>query len=740
MISAAADAARPEQRMKLCLFGSFRLLRPDGTAIPMTGKRERALLAYLAVHQNSPQPRRKLATLLWGDADDETLLDNLRTCVWSLRKALNDSSRRVVISDNESIGIDAGAFEVDAWDFASLARQGDAASLETAAQLYSGEFLEGLSVDSQDFEAWVRDEVSYFRNIAIDVLDRLAGVLAASGKTEQAIAIGLRAVRLDPLHEKAVRALMRRYAEIGRRTAAFQLYRSLAETLKGEMNAEPEQETRLLFDEISRGERFVPQIAVQDEPEARENENADLMAVPNPQESAPVPQQMPADNSRRRIPFFILTAVFGGVFAATFAAGVLYRPIEKTAASLPAPPEFAFELPKKPSIAVLPFRNLSGDAAEESLADALTNDVTSALSLASEMFVIDGESTATLRNNTTRPVEAAASLGVRYVFEGTVQNAAGHVRVSARLIDSLSGQQVWADLFDREMQDTFALQDDLTLAILTALQVQLTEGEQQRIMLVHGTRNLQAWLISAQGLRAVRRLTAVDNARAREFYRQAVDLDPNFPGAIDGLAWTYLTAARFGWSDMPAQDLATAAGLAKKLVALDPQYPRTYTLLGLLSLMGNDHVHAVEYGEKAVELDPNGSEVAALLGYILTYTGDPERSVEVIRNAMRLSPYYPDWYRWALGRSYRMLGHYDEAAATLAPAQNLDSLNVPHLVELAATYVEQGKADQANEAASAILKAAPKFSVGAWTDHPRVKDAKVLEHERDILRQAGLPE
>ena len=285
MISAAADAARPEQRMKLCLFGSFRLLRPDGTAIPMTGKRERALLAYLAVHQNSPQPRRKLATLLWGDADDETLLDNLRTCVWSLRKALNDSSRRVVISDNESIGIDAGAFEVDAWDFASLARQGDAASLETAAQLYSGEFLEGLSVDSQDFEAWVRDEVSYFRNIAIDVLDRLAGVLAASGKTEQAIAIGLRAVRLDPLHEKAVRALMRRYAEIGRRTAAFQLYRSLAETLKGEMNAEPEQETRLLFDEISRGERFAPQMAVQDEPEARENENADVTAVPNPQES-----------------------------------------------------------------------------------------------------------------------------------------------------------------------------------------------------------------------------------------------------------------------------------------------------------------------------------------------------------------------------------------------------------------------------------------------------------------------
>ena len=640
MNSAAAETnACPEQRLKLQLFGGFRLFRPDGTAIALSGKRERALLAYLAINRNAPQPRRKLATLLWGNGEDETLLDNLRTCVWSLRKALNDSSQRLIISNHESIGIDTNAFDVDIWKFSHLARQSEVTSLETAASLYSGEFLDGLNIDSQEFEAWVRVEATHFRNLAIDVLDPLATLLAAAGKADQAIEVGLRTVRLDPLHEKAIRELMRRYAETGRRGAAFQLYRSLADTLKGEMDAEPEQATRLLFDEISRGDRLIPQPAVQADRNANGNGTPAPAATLSAPASAVTSRQEQAEKPRRPVPILIPAGIFGVLIAAAVAAGMLHRPLQEPApAPPPAPPKFAFELPAKPSIAVLPFRNLTGDTTQENLADALTNDITTALSLASEIFVIDGESTAALRNKATRPVDAAANLGVRYVFEGSVQDATGRVRISARLIDALSGQQVWAELFEREVDDTFALQDDITLAILTSLQVQLTEGEQQRIMLVHGTRNLQAWLISAQGLRAVRRLTPFDNARAREFYRQAVELDPNFPGAIDGLAWTYLTAAQFGWSEMPAEDLAMAAGLAKKLVALDPQYSRTYTLLGILALMGNNHVQAVQFGEKAVELDPNGSEIAALLGLILTYTDDPERSSEMIKNRDAAQP------------------------------------------------------------------------------------------------------
>ena len=283
-------------------------------------------------------------------------------------------------------------------------------------------------------------------------------------------------------------------------------------------------------------------------------------------------------------------------------------------------------LPEKPSIAVLPFENLSTDSKQNDLADALTNDITTALSIVSDMFVIDGASAQDGQTSESTAMQTAAKLGVRYVLEGGVQRSADRVRLSVRLMEGATGRQIWAERYDREINDTFALQDEITLAVLTALQVQLTEGEQERVASGHGTRNLDAWLIAGQGLKAIRRLTQEDTMRARAFYRQAVALDPNYPGAVDGLAWTYLLAVRFGWSEMPAADLAMAAELGEKTLALDPMRSRAYALLGGVRLLMNDHVQAVNYGERAVALDPNGSEVAALLALTLTYTDDVVRS------------------------------------------------------------------------------------------------------------------
>jgi TolB-like protein len=236
------------------LFGGFELTsRARGDKVVVPGKRERVLLAYLALSPECRTSRRKLCSLLWGDANSKTTLDNLRVCVWSLRKALGDEKHRVVASDNEDIMLDAAAFDVDAWAYRQLSAQSAPAELQAAANLYGGEFLDGLDIDSDDFETWRRTEATRYRDQATDVFARLLAQFANAGETERAIEAGTKLLRLEPLHEPAVRQLIRLYDQTDRRGAAIQLYRSFADNLRKELNAQPRAETRATFAEISRG-------------------------------------------------------------------------------------------------------------------------------------------------------------------------------------------------------------------------------------------------------------------------------------------------------------------------------------------------------------------------------------------------------------------------------------------------------------------------------------------------------
>jgi len=249
------NASGGNARWSLRLLGGFDLKAlPDGERLAALGKRERLLLAYLALSPDCRQHRRKLATLLWGDASDETALDNLRTCVWSLRRALRDAKHLLIASDGESIVLNTAGVEVDAVAFRGHAARSELSELESAAMLYAGDVLDGLDVGNEEFESWRRAEAARYRDQALDVLSRLMTQLSERGESERAIDAGMRILRLEPLHEPAVRRLMRLYGDSGRRGAALQLYRKLADTLKSELNAEPEAATRQVFAEISRGQ------------------------------------------------------------------------------------------------------------------------------------------------------------------------------------------------------------------------------------------------------------------------------------------------------------------------------------------------------------------------------------------------------------------------------------------------------------------------------------------------------
>ena len=689
--------------VSLHLLAGFRMTRESGEIAPL-GKKAQALLAYLALNSGQPPRRETLASLLWGDRFDEQARHSLRQCLLALRKALGDDDGTVLVAEGDTLLLAPGTVVTDVGDFERLAAGSVRGDLETAVALYRGDLLEGLEVKSAGFDEWLASERTRLRILAADALGRLGVLLAEAGDVENAVETAQRLLALDPAREDAHRLLMALYDLSGRRVAALKQYRACAEVLRRELDVEPEPETRRLYEEIRTRSDDAP------EPPA---------ASAAPERRGHVPWRKP-----RLWPLAALALLVAG--------GLLwFYAIRDPAPVLP---------PEKPSIVILPFENLDGDPTQDPFIDGVTEDITTALSMISEMFVIDRNSALIYKDRPVKVQDVAEELGVRYVLVGSGRRVGDRVRITAQLIDALEGHHLWADSYDRTLDDIFAVQHEITLQIITALQVQLTEGEQERISLIHGTDKLEAWILGIQALQLARKLTRQDNARARELFQLAAELDPNYPGAWDGLAWTHLVDAKFGWSESPEASLQQAAELAQRVLSLDPSRPRTYGLLGIVQLFGGNHDEAIAFGEQAIALSPNGADVAAYQALTLTYTGDLERSVALLEHAMRLSPYYPDWYQWTLGRAYRLMGRYEDAIAVLRNGSKRTPRSLVSHIELAALYSKMGRASEARTEAAKVLKIDPLFSARAWSEVPPYRDPAIFERELDALRKAGLPE
>jgi DNA-binding SARP family transcriptional activator/TolB-like protein/Tfp pilus assembly protein PilF len=756
--------------LKLQLLGQFRAQNGAGGSLSIASKKGQALLAYLALTAGQRHSRDKLAMLLWSDRPDDRARHSLRQCVLTLRKVLGSDAESALLADDEGLWLDAEQVEVDALAFEQAVAAGSREALEGAMALYGGDLLEDLNARSEEFEVWLRAERPRFRNLAVAALAALAAQQAGAGEAEASIATCQRLLQLDPLHEPAHRLLMRLLTEQGRRAAALRQYQVCEETLRDELGAEPEAETRRLFDQI-RSQSY--EAAEESEP-PQTPEIPEIPETPVAAQTTAVSPGVSTAKSRdlsegivaaKRLWLTLLLtwrrsldllrailsgarqglvwvlvgaacalAVMGGVIWLVFLSGddgPRFAPVRPT--------EMAFPLPKKPSIAVLPFETLGDHPEQADLSDGITGGITDALSIMSEMFVIAPGTAIQIETPVNLP-KTAKELGVRYLLFGSIQWSSDQVRVSARLIDAVQAQQIWAARYDREIKEVFQLQDEITQEIVTALQVQMTEGEQERIAFQHGTQNLEAWMLAGNGLKLLRRLTREDNVRARGLYRRATGVDPNYAGAWAGLAWTYFVDARFGWSASPEESLDRAAEYAQKAIALDPARPRTYAILGELSLIEGDHEKAIELLERGVELSPNGADVVALLGDGLTYTSEYQRAIGLIERAMRLSPYYPAWYRWSLGRAYRLAGRHVEALAWLEATSGGEAPSLIQRVELVATYSEMRRMIKARAEAAAVVRDYPRFSVRKWTRWPPHKNPSEAEREVRALVKAGLPE
>ena len=397
--------------------------------------------------------------------------------------------------------------------------------------------------------------------------------------------------------------------------------------------------------------------------------------------------------------------------------------------------KMAFPLPKKPSIAVLPFENLSGDAEQEYFSDGLTETLITELAKISGIFVIARTSTFVYKKKPVKIRQVAEELGVQYVLEGGVQKVGDRVRITAQLIDALKGHHLWAERYDRPIKDTFAVQDEITRKIIAALNVEM----QFRIS-AQGATTAEGLEYFFRGMEHIHRVTKDDNALARRMFEKVVELEPQSATGWAPLAATYRIDFLFRWSEDPRKSLKRSTELAEKALALDETHAGANANLGGTYLYKREHEKAIAYGRKSVALSPNSSDLLVLLAQTLNYSGQPEEAVELIKNAMRLNPRYPGWWLYQLGQGYRLSGRIDKAIAALKEAVVRNS-NLPRpRLWLALAYSRKGEIEKARGEVAKVLRLRPKHSAKFYAQVNPYKDPEDLKRDLDVLRKAGLPE
>jgi len=400
--------------------------------------------------------------------------------------------------------------------------------------------------------------------------------------------------------------------------------------------------------------------------------------------------------------------------------------------------KMAFPLPDKPSIAVLPFTNMSGDSKEEYISDGLTEQIISSLSNLDLLFVISRNSTFVYKGKSVKIQKVAEDLGVRYVLEGSVQKSGNRLRITAQLIDAITGRHIWSENYDREIKDIFALQDEITMKIMQAMRIKLTEGEQARHWMKGGTNNLKALEANYQGIGFMRRGTKQDNDTARQLFEEAIALDPKYVWPYVNLGWTYFWAARLGWSESPAKSFQRAFELAQKAVAMEEGIDGGHSLLAVIHLVMRQHDKAIAEAERAVALNPNGAGATITLAGIVGCAGKWEESISYSKQAMRLSPFSDPVDYWILGRAYFMTGQHDEAILTLKKAVQRTPNFLPAHIFLAACYSSVGRDADAASEAKEVLRINPKFSIESHAKALPYKNEADIEREVAALRKAGL--
>jgi adenylate cyclase len=400
----------------------------------------------------------------------------------------------------------------------------------------------------------------------------------------------------------------------------------------------------------------------------------------------------------------------------------------------------AFPLPDKASIAVLPFVNMSGDPEQEYIVDSITESIITALSYIPEMFVIARTSTSAYKGKIVKVKQVSEELGVRYVLEGSVMKAGDRIRVTAQLIDATSDHHLWADRYDREIENFFDMLDEIAKKVAIELQVKLTEGDTARIS--HKTDNFEAWAYATTAYSLEKRVTKENIAKSRELCEKAVKLDPKYGFAWGMLGATHYSDAYFGWGESRDKSFKLAVEHIDKALKLDETLPCATSVKGRLYRMQGQFDQAITVGEKSIALGPSHDVSYGSLGNTMRYAGRFKESITLMKKAIRLNPHYPAWYLAVLAASYCMEERYEEAIEAWERAfERAQKGEYPLLyahLGLSAAYMELGRDEEARSHAAEVLGINPKFSLESYAKTQPYKNKADLDRCVAALRKVGL--
>jgi len=427
------------------------------------------------------------------------------------------------------------------------------------------------------------------------------------------------------------------------------------------------------------------------------------------------------------------------VVAAVIVALIGYHVYQEIAGSKfePASVEkMAYDLPDKPSIAVMPFDNLSGDPQQEYICDGLSEQIITSLSKVSGLFVIARNSSFSFKGKAVKVQQVAEQLGVRYVLEGSLQKSGDKVRITAQLIDAITGHHLWAETYDRELQDIFALQDEITIKILGSVGAELTTGERARVY-AKGTNNLEAYIKVSKGYEHFERQGKEENILARKFAKEAIDLDPNYPSAWCLLGGTYLMDPFVGSTDS-ANPWDEAIKVFQKALELDETHAPSNGGLAFVYGCQRKYEKALAQAQRGIELNP-GTPISQM-GFVLAMVGRYEEAVQYLKKAIRYDPKAPTFYYLGLGHAYRGLKRYENAIAAYNKALERDPDYFMAHLYLTGTYYMAGQEEEARAEAAEVLRLQPKFSVNKFAKALPYQDQDYRDRLVEGMLKAGLPE
>lgn len=634
---------------RLTVLGGFAFATGDGTDMPLPTRKDRVLLAYLALADGKPQSRERLAGLLWGDRAETQARDSLRQSLAALRQAFRQTGLDPLQAERDLVVLGLEGIVIDAVVFAHLAAADPAAALP----LYAGNLLEGFDGVTPECDAWLAPERERLDALAALALERIAEFSEGPAEDDAAaIRFGRQLLARDRLREPVVRAMMRLLARSGDRAEALKLYGGCRKALQQELGVTPDARTEALYRDIL-------------------TDRLDKVAVA--------------------------------------------RDVDRAS--------------DRPGIAVLPLSNLSGDAALDPLCDGLTEDITTGLGRFRLLFVIDRHSAAAAAEAGDL-AEIGRRLNVGFLVQGSLQRRGERVRITVRLVDAATRNQLWGEAVDAPLAEILELPDRVTGAIVATL-----HGRVEHSVMDQTRRKpkLAAYECLLRGIKYLRGYGPDDNERAVALFGQAVELDPDYHMAQVYLTFGRVIAHGYGRASEDMWQAALAAGHAA--VEANGDDSHCHWLLGAMYGHRGDIEHEARHYQRAVELNPNDANAVACIGISLATQGKPDEGIERIRTAMRLNPYHPEWYWDDLGVVFYLAGRYADAIEAFNRRAQKGTYVLPRL---AAALAQLGRMDEAAAAVAELRTQQPAFSMAKLDLDNWGPDNAA--HFRDGMRKAGLPE